>query len=126
MQSKEYTIQFLLTARWTTFSWSPSSEHGTHGFHRFCRICGFSLSLQKTTKLTELVQTHRKVRSSRKEVPAPWPTPFYTVSTTSMAWIISTAQLGLAAWLCSFPVPAHLLISWTWVTGKTPWFLSNN
>ena len=32
----------------------------------------------------------------------------------------------LAAWPCSLPAPAHLLISRTRDTGKSPWFLSNN
>ena len=32
----------------------------------------------------------------------------------------------LAVCLCSLPAPAHLLTSWTWETGESPWFLSNN
>jgi len=44
----------------------------------------------------------------------------------SMVWNISIGQLGLAAWLCSLPAPAHRLISWTWETEKSPWCLSNN
>ena len=32
----------------------------------------------------------------------------------------------LAAWLCSFPAPARLLISSIWETAKSPWFHSNN
>jgi len=43
-----------------------------------------------------------------------------------MVWNISIAQLGLAAWLCSLQAPAHLLSSWAWETGKSPWFLSNS
>ena len=43
-----------------------------------------------------------------------------------MVWNISTGQLGLAAWLHSLPGPAHMLISWIYETGKSPWFLSNN
>jgi len=35
-------------------------------------------------------------------------------------------HLGLPAWLCSLPAPAHLLIRWIWETGKSPWFLRNN
>jgi len=44
----------------------------------------------------------------------------------SMVWNISFGQHGLAAWLCSLPAPAHLLISWIGETGKSPWFPSNN
>jgi len=33
-----------------------------------------------------------------------------------MVWNISTGQLGLSAWLCSLPAPAHLLVSQTWET----------
>jgi len=36
----------------------------------------------------------------------------------SMVWNISIGQPGLAAQLCSLPVPAHLLISRTWETRK--------
>jgi len=35
-----------------------------------------------------------------------------------MVWNISVGQLGLAAWLCSLPAPAHQLISQTWETEK--------
>jgi len=46
---------------------------------------------------------------------------------TSMVWNISMSQLGLAAWQCCLPAPAHLLISLTWENEKKgPWFLSNN
>jgi len=31
----------------------------------------------------------------------------------------------LAVWLCSLLPPAHLLISWIWETGRSPWFHSN-
>ena len=37
--------------------------------------------------------------------------PIHKLSMTFMVWHISTGQLGLAAWLCSLPAPAHLLIS---------------
>jgi len=41
-----------------------------------------------------------------------------TLSMTSMVWNISIGQLELAAWLCSLPAPAHLLISQKWETQK--------
>ena len=62
----------------------------------------------------------------KEEVPASQPTPNHKLSMMSMVWNISTGQLGLAAWLCSLPAPAPLLIIWMWETGKSPWFLSNN
>jgi len=37
--------------------------------------------------------------------------PIHKSSMTSMVWNISIGQRGLAAWLCSLPAPAHLLIS---------------
>jgi len=43
-----------------------------------------------------------------------------------MVWNIAVGQLGLAAWLCSLPAFVYRLISQTWETGKSPWFLSNN
>jgi len=54
----------------------------------------------------------KSLNSQKKaHIPAPWPTPIYTMSLMSMVWSISTGQRGLAAWLCSLPAPAHLLIS---------------
>jgi len=46
------------------------------------------------------------------KAPAPGPTPIYKLSIMSMVWSTSTDQPGLAAWLCSLPAPAHLLINW--------------
>jgi len=45
-------------------------------------------------KFTEKGQTHGKVRTPRKEVPAPQPTPIYKLSMTSMVWSILSASLG--------------------------------
>jgi len=59
-------------------------------------------------------------------IPAPWPTRIYKLSMMSMVWNISIDYFGLAAWLCSLPALIHLLISQTWETGKSPWFLRNN
>ena len=47
--------------------------------------------------------------SEKESFPAP--TPTHKLSTTSVMWNISIGQLGLAAWLCSLPAPAHLLVS---------------
>jgi len=47
--------------------------------------------------------------SLKEGIPAPWLTPSHKQSTTSVVWNISIGQLGLAAWLCSLPAPAHLL-----------------
>ena len=56
----------------------------------------------------------------------PQPTPIHKLSMMSMLWNISTGQLGLAAWLCSRPAAAPLLVSWVRETRKSPWFHSNN
>ena len=61
-----------------------------------------------------------------RRIPASWQIPIHNLSATSMVWSISTGQLALVAWLLSLPAPAPLLISWTWETGKSPWFHSNN
>ena len=71
-------------------------------------------------------QKIRKKEKKRRRISAPWQTPVYKLGLTSMVWNISVGQLGLAARLCSLPAPAHLLVSWTWETRKSPWFLSNN
>jgi len=47
----------------------------------------------------------------KRKIPAPQPTPIYKLHVMPMAWNISSCQLGLAAWLCPLPAPAHLLIS---------------
>jgi len=47
----------------------------------------------------------------KKRIPAYQPTPIHKMRMMSVVWNISTGQLGLAAWLCSLPDPAHLLIS---------------
>jgi len=105
MQNKRYTVQLFSLPDDQLCSQFPSSNHRTR---RFC-------------------WTHRKRPHSRKrQVPAPRPTPIYKPNMTSMVWNISIGQLGLAAWLCYLPAPAHPLIDWTWEIEKSPWFLSKN
>jgi len=41
-----------------------------------------------------------------------------------MVWNSSIAQLGLAAWLCSLPALARLLISQTWENKKVLDFIA--
>jgi len=62
-------------------------------------------------KLIEKFKLTEKIELTEKRVTSPQPTPIYILSMTSMAWNISTGQLGLAAWLCSLPASAPLLIS---------------
>jgi len=70
-------------------------------------LTGF-VELQKKLKLIE----KRELNSRKKErILAPRPTPIPKPTMVSMAWNISTGQPGLAAWLCSLPTPAHLLVS---------------
>jgi len=38
----------------------------------------------------------------------------------SVVWNILIEQLGLAAWLCFRPAPAHLLISSAWESERSP------
>jgi len=45
-----------------------------------------------------------------KKITAPKLAPIYKQSMMSVVWNISIGQLGLAAWLCSLPAPAHLLV----------------
>jgi len=67
------------------------------------------------------------VRTHGIKNPVPWPASIYVLSIRSMVWNVSTGQLGLAAWLLSFPALLHLLISRTWKNSKkSPWFLSNS
>jgi len=136
-QNKLYTIQFFSLPNDQLRSQSPSSDHGTcgfpraHEFHRFLQThkCHRThLTHGKKTKLTEkfeLPET-RVFELTEQRIPAPWSNPIYILSMTSMVWNISIGRLGLAACLCPLPAPVHLLLSWTWETGKSPWFLSNN
>jgi len=61
--------------------------------------------------------------SQKKWVLPAQPTSIHKLSMPSMVWNISA---GLAAWPCSLPAPACLLISWIWETGRSPWFLGNS
>jgi len=71
--------------------------------------------LENSWKKTELTEEKSKLMEKfklrEKRVPAPQQTPIRKLSMMSMVWNISVAQLVLAAWLCSLPAPAHLLIS---------------
>jgi len=70
------------------------------------------MELPKRTDLTEKFELPEEEEKKRKRsTPAPWPTPFYKLGRRSQVWNICTGQLGVAAWLCSLPSPAHLLIS---------------
>jgi len=52
----------------------------------------------------------------------PTPTPLHRLSMTFMVWNISIGRLGLAAWLCSLPALALLIIIWVRETGRSPSF----
>jgi len=68
------------------------------------------IELPKNTTLQE--KRRFKLMEKRKQkILIPQPTPIHKLSMTSMVWYISISQLGPAAWLCSLPAPAHLLIS---------------
>jgi len=83
-------------------------------------------TIQILTAQQLMMQPVPEQQSQISWIPAPWTTSIYKLGMMSMVWNNSTGQPGLAAWLCSLPAPAHLLISWTWETGRGPWFLSNN
>jgi len=97
------------------FSQSLSSDHGT-------QKSWILLHSQKSSNSW----TKQDLNSQKRVSRAPRPTHIHKVSTMSMVWSISTGQLGLAAWLCSLPAPAHPLVSWTWETGRSPWFPIKN
>jgi len=67
-------------------------------------------------------QTHGKVQTPGKRgkngIPPTRPIAIHKVSMMSMVWNISIGRLGLAAWLCSLPAPACLLISQTQEIGE--------
>jgi len=69
--------------------------------------------LMKKFEHTERIELMEKKRVEllEKRFLSPWSASFYELNMTSMVWNISVGQLGLAAWLCSCPAPAHLLIS---------------
>ena len=67
-------------------------------------------------ELADFAKLAEKFKLTEKKVPALWPNRICILSMTSMVWNISIGQIGLGAWLCSLPAPAHLLISWTWET----------
>ena len=114
------------------------AEHGTCRFHKFLRTpekgpkswksANFPKKEEKKKKRfswkSQKRQGKKKIYLKFPERRVPAHQPIYKLSITSMIWNISIDQLGLSAWLCSLPAPAH--ISWIWETGKSPWFHSNN
>jgi len=73
----------------------------------------------------DLMSFHSVVESPGGEVPTPWPALIHKLSMTSMAWNISTGQLGCL----SGCVPSHLLHTRSLAEHgkqKSPGFLGNN
>jgi len=60
----------------------------------------------------------------QKRVSAAQPTLIHKLSRMPVVRSICIGQCGPDAWLGSLPAPAHLLLSWTWATGRSPLFLS--
>jgi len=118
VQNILHTIQFFLLPDDQLHSQSLSSNRGTWRFPGAHEFCGTPRKRQNSQKSSSA--------QKKRKIPAPWPTLISKLSMTSMAWNISIGQFGLAAWLCSLPALVHLLIRWTWETGKSPRFLSNN
>ena len=127
MQKKLYTINFFSPLNNRLRSQSLSSSVRTQNL--WISLISQILWNSQKKDCTGKVWSPRQERiwiHGKENIPAPWPTPIYKLSMMSMVGNISIGQLGLAAWLCSLPAPAHLLLSWTGETGKSPWFHSNN
>jgi len=124
MQNELYTIQFYhhlmtdLQAVPEQWSWTPQI------------FANFTKFLKKAELPEEFELLDKRgfelLENEKPRAPCPRPTPIRKPSMMSTVWSISTGQLGLSAWLCSLPMPAHLLTRWTWETGKSPWFHSSN
>jgi len=69
--------------------------------------------------MTDCIASPRAAITELPDSCFPQPTPIYIQSMMSMVWNTSVSSLGLAAWLCCLPAPAHLLVSLTWETEKT-------
>jgi len=82
------------------------------------------MELTDFMELTKIAQLLEVSKLKEKFLP-PQPTPIYKLSMTYMVWNISIGQLGVAAWLCSLPALAHLLLSQTRETEKSTLFFSN-
>jgi len=79
-------------------------------FMDFAELMNFA----EFAKLVEKCQTHREVQTPRKKIKGlkPWERDeLPEQSMLSMVWNISVGWLRLAAWLCSLPASAHLLVS---------------
>ena len=88
----------------------PSNQLHRQSLSSDCRTCTFPGTYRfcQTNKFCRTRQTHRKVRTLGKEkIPAPWPTPIYKLSMTSMAWNIFIGQLGLVMLFPSSCTPAR-------------------
>ena len=119
IQNKLYTVQFSHNPM-TDLQSVPKQQSWNPELADFVNFTG----LLKKTKLPEKFKLPDKrgfeplQKIIKRKIPAPCPTPIYKLRTTSVVWNILVGWLGLSAWLCFLPTPAHLLISWTWETGK--------
>ena len=115
MQNKLYTISFfyypMTDSQPIPKQWLLNPET-----HEFREIPKEDWTPGKVwTPRQERIQTHG---SEKEEIPNTRPTVIPKLSVISMVWNTSSGQLGLAAWLCSLPAPAHMFASWIWEIGK--------
>jgi len=119
MQNKLYTMQFFSPPETDSqpVPEQPSQNPELVDFANFTKFMDFiylTKLTEKTPKLLEKLKRSDKRGSEltkKRRLLAPQPTSIYKVSITSMVRSISINQPGLAAWLCSLPAPAHLLVS---------------
>ena len=129
MQNKLYNTTFSLPHhRFAASPWAVTTEPGTCGFRKTPKkdqTPGKIWSLRQ-----ERIQSHGKEKE-KNNIPPPSANPHsqtehdvYGMEYFHCCW--KYYSTGWAAWLCSLPAPAHLLSSWIWATGRSPWFLSSN
>jgi len=109
MQHKLYTIQFSQRAM-TDLPPVPEQRSRNLEFLDFENFTKFPQMTELLEKFKLLDKRGFELMEERERMPAPRPAPIHKRSVASMVWNASPAQLGLAAWPCSLPAPARLLI----------------
>ena len=111
MQNKLYTIKFFSPPD-DHFTARPQAAIAEPQTHNFCKIPKKNPKLPKKFKLPDKRGfTLMEMRKKERKSPGPPITPIHKLNLTPMVWNISIGQLGMAAWLCCLPAPAHLLLS---------------
>jgi len=110
MQNKPYTFFFFSLPKDQLCSLFPKQQSCNTELADFTNFLELLKKRPNSQKKFEL-QAKKQMKRKKEYSCPPWPTAICKLNMTSRVCNISTGQLGLSAWLCSLPAPAHLLMS---------------